>query len=306
MTRDDLLDRLLDTSRRKRVMVTDWVRFRAEHLPRMTRVLVGRMSYTDLSHPEVPVRYVWMETWPYSPHELAGVYVREMVRASPARQAWASAKELRHLSIPHPLYWCGVRTEGNLAYLDLRRAYWSLWSTIASLDRPVLVRPDDVIVGRGRIPLTDAGMWRDTRLGRDAVVGIARATRFTEMHRGTLVRRTSPSRVTAPRLWLLMAMILHAVARDMVSLGALAVHTDGYILPAEQVDQARRLLRDDWALDSKIKGKGLGVVSGIGSYEIGGARSAHVRPDSGPPICNLLDVSPGQRNGLRRILLPTS
>ena len=99
MTRDDLLDRLLDTSKRKRVMVTDWVRFRAEHLPRMTRVLVGRMSYTDLSHPEVPVRYVWMETWPYSPHELAGVYVREMVRAS---HAWRGRRRKSCGTCPSP------------------------------------------------------------------------------------------------------------------------------------------------------------------------------------------------------------
>lgn len=303
MTHDDLLDRLLDTSKRRRVMVTDWVQFRTEYLPRMTRVLVGRMSYTDVSRPELPVRYVWVDTWPYSPHELAGIYVREMVKASPARQAWASARELRDLAIPHPLYWCGVRTEGTLAYLDLTKAYWSLWSTIGSLDRPVVVRPDDVIVGRGRIPLTDAEMWRETSLGRDAVVGIARATRFTESRRGTLTHRTSPSRVTSPRLWLLMAMILHAVARDMVAMGALAIHTDGYVLPAETVESARTLLATDWGLAAKVKGRGPGVVSGIGSYDIAGYASAKVRPDAAPAISNLLDVSSGQRDGLRRILV---
>ncbi len=300
MNRDDLVDELLD---RKRVMVTDWARFRTEQVPRMTRVYVGRMAYTDVSDPMHPVRYVDAADWPYSPHELAGIYLRRVVQLSGARQAWATRGELRHLACPHPLHWVGTKVEGDLAYVDLRRAYWSLYTRLGRLDRPIVVRHDEVVVGDGMIPLVDAGMWRDTSLGRNAVVGITRATRFTELHRGQPVSREGPSRVTSPRLWRLLALILHSVALDLVErFGAVCVHTDGYILPAHYVRPAMAHLRATWGLDSRVKGRGEGVVTGIGSYSIGDYRSVALRAPL-PALSNLLEVSRGQRASLARLLV---
>jgi hypothetical protein len=298
MNRDDLIDELLD---RRRVLVTDWRQFRAEHLPRMTRVLIGRMAYTDVSDPAHSVRYIDVESWPYSPHELASVYLRRCVAASRARQAWASGAELGHLRIPHPLYWHGGEVRGDLVYLDLRRAYWSIYSRVGRLDAPLIVRPDSVSIGRGMIALPDADMWRSTPLGRDAVVGIARATRFMELHRGEPTIREGPSRVTAPRLWRLLALVLHGVAAEMVALGAVCVHTDGYILPATCLPAARACVRS-WGLEARVKGRGEGVVTGIGSYTVGGFASARLGPPR-PAISNLLDLSPGQRASLAQLLV---
>lgn len=293
---DDLTDRLLD---RQRVMVTDWPMFQTKVLPKIERAIVGRVGYTDVSGPE-SVRYVDCEQWPYSTHELIPLYLRRCLEAAGRRTLSYTRNELAALDLRAPMHFIRP-VEGTLAYVDLRRAYHTIYSRIGVLDAPVVVTPDDVRLLPGWVDLIEPEVWAPHALARNALVGITRSRRRTEMRYGEVVRLSGISRLTSPRLWRLIALVLSGVAADMIEgYGAVYVHTDGYVVPADRAEAAVSHIRDVWHLDARVKAHGQGSVTGLGAWHIGGEGT--VPHGQGRRVQRIEPTTPGQRAGLRRIL----
>lgn len=90
-------------------------------------------------------------------------------------------------------------------------------------------------------------------------------------------------------LWAFVQDVLHAVAWDMVDIGAVYVHTDGYIIPMKNLQRALEIT-DEWGLKGSVRFQGHGKVFGIGSYDLGTHRAADALRTWHNPISKLNDV----------------
>lgn len=73
-------------------------------------------------------------------------------------------------------------------------------------------------------------------------------------------------------LWSLTQDILHGLATDALDCGAVYIHTDGYILPSDRVEEFFARC-SSWGIRVKIKAQGVSWVWGVGNYRVGRMRS---------------------------------
>lgn len=90
-------------------------------------------------------------------------------------------------------------------------------------------------------------------------------------------------------LWTVVQDILHSIAVYAVGLGAVYVHTDGYILPTKHAHELSSYIRE-WGLDAGIKGQGSACIWGFGNFWVGEKRSKRVRPYLGRHYTYLRNV----------------
>jgi hypothetical protein len=106
-------------------------------------------------------------------------------------------------------------------------------------------------------------------------------------------------------LWTFVQDILHAIAGYAERLGALYIHTDGYILPVGQSD----ILQDyiaSWGLHSREKARGESLVLGFGNYVVGSNKTKRLRPIAGHKYRYIRDVPERWLRGQLTRFLPTS
>lgn len=154
----------------------------------------------------------------------------------------------------------------DMAYVDLKSAYWSIlrmfgwdadyfpgkWLGVSSsiLDFPL----------------------QDHKPARSGLVtaGLSSPCRFWTGER--LEWKTIGSRHINLGLWALVQDVLHGIADDMLSLGAVYVHTDGYIVPQSQLAAATEIAMS-WGFTCSVKGQGDACVWGVGAYKIGSVQT---------------------------------
>lgn len=160
----------------------------------------------------------------------------------------------------------------NAYYLDLRSAYWQL----------LMLGGWDVEYSPGRFisPRSDVYDFPtpEIKLARNCLVSLGLPSGANVWLPGVGFQQKRPHRANVNLvLWGFVQDCLHGFAADMVErAGAVYVNTDGYIIPAERLQEADRLA-EEWGLKVSIKESGKATVRGAGDYDIGGHKSRRLR-----------------------------
>ena len=217
-----------------RFMVDDLAEFRANRLPEMGRVFVGRSGFTDVTHgPQNAVRYVAPAEWPWTMRHVVPEYLAGQLEAAGRRHALNHHSEMALLDLGAPLFYFGGVFEGDWAYVDINRAHYSIYSQLGTYNPAVVIREDRIRIGGGSVQLDEVEMFKGDRDSRNALAGFARARRHHELHFGQFVAVEGPMRYTSPSLWAVIALVLNSVALDAVEhFAAIYAYTDGFIVPS--------------------------------------------------------------------------
>ena len=157
---------------------------------------------------------------------------------------------------------------GHLVYVDLWRAYWSIY-TRATLD---VFYDGEHAPRAGVIRFLDAEALGADRLVRNATLGTLRRQWRRGLDHGTHFREPVPPGKRRPDLWALVMDCLEVVAWAMRDLGALYIHTDGYVFGHRDLaDDAIALLWEKFALRASIRAEGDGEILALGRWRIGDA-----------------------------------
>lgn len=152
-------------------------------------------------------------------------------------------------------------------YMDLKSAYWSI----------LKVTGWDVEYRPGRY----LGVGQDVRdfpaghikLARNCLVSCGLPSQLRIWTGSDLAWVKTPNRFINLMLWALVQDVLNGIAYDMVHFaGAVYVHTDGYIIPADREADAHNVA-EAWGLPLGEKARGPTIVRGVGEYHIGDIHS---------------------------------
>lgn len=194
-----------------------------------------------------------------SPADLA----RDYIRAKYDRPSRVTSEQYEAVMIHRqaPLYSKPGKLD-DAVYLDLKSAYWSILQVIGwDVDyMPGLwlgVNSD----------VRDFPYWKN-KLARNCLVsvGLVGDSRVWDGQR--LIFRKKRNPLTNMVLWAAVQDVLNAIALEMVRVGAVYVHTDGYLLPRDRLKAAMDVI-GEWGLVSSIRHEGSAEVIAPGTYTIG-------------------------------------
>jgi hypothetical protein len=232
-------------------------------------VIMGNFSWT-LTHSRQRLiqaknaRYVKGE--PCTPSDLARRYLD--VKFPDVLRCRTSQYQAYQVHRSHPLYARPCLLEQGV-YVDIASAYWSILKAIGwNCEYKPVHGGNTGFLGVGD-SMRDFPFAGD-KIARNCLVslGIGRGMRMYSDGKFTVKKIGNVHRNLG--LWCCVQDILNSVAYEMVALAdARYVHTDGYLLPFEQLDTAMSIL-EAWGLPSRIKRIGRAKVYGTGSYAIGG------------------------------------
>lgn len=181
--------------------------------------------------------------------------------------------ERPHVDHPHllarrpPLYFDGpLDDEPDLVYVDLVRAYWSIY-TRTTLD---VFYDGGSAPRKGLLPFLDTEELGQHKLLRNALLGLQHRQWRRGIDHGEHFREVVPPHRRRPDLWGLVMDVLELVAWDARNLGACYWHTDGGIFRHSDLaaDFIVRL-REAFGLTATIRAAGPGWVHALGSFKIG-------------------------------------
>lgn len=297
-----LVAEVVDRPRRE---VRDPARWREREAPRR-RIIEATHRMVDVTHrPAVTVVRRGLDI---ADAELARPYLRLLHREQAPRKGMGAKRipwrkeSLRLLDVQPPLYCPGV-ARGEFAYVDVVRAYPSIYERL-SLD--VNFVPDEQLprLGVGRFRFLYAAELSDLKLMHRALGGILRATRMVVWERGVPVTydTTGWSQFLCPGLWGVICFVLHAIAQDAISeFGCVYVNKDGFVVPRSMAPALRAAIAERYGLASQVKAQGPGTVWGLGRYAIG--ETSTLTPHrSGRPVHHVEPVSPALARVLRKAL----
>lgn len=183
-----------------------------------------------------------------------------------------------------PLYAQPCQLE-NAVYVDLKSAYWSI---VRAVGWDV-----DYYPGRWIRVISDCDdfPFPDHKLARNCLVSvglISQSKMWTGKH---LVMKDKRNANVNMVLWAFVQDVLNGIAHDMISIGAVYAHTDGFILPAASEKDAYELV-DSWGLTCGTKYRGAANVIAVGTYDIGTQR--HKRMINPRPHPHIAVYDPGK------------
>lgn len=187
-----------------------------------------------------------------------------------------------------PLY----ATPGYLShgfYVDLKSAYWSILQVIGW---DVQYLPGRFIASRSSV---QDFPYPSNKLARNCLVSVGLPGKSTLWTGEKLVQQARPNKLINLVLWSAVQDVLNSIAADMIDIGAVYVHTDGYIIPASRIEDAFAVL-DEWGLPGSIRLEGDAKIYGAGMYEMAGHQYNPVRLRRVIPIDK---VDRTRRNWLR-------
>jgi len=202
---------------------------------------------------------------PQVPPELARDYLR------------AKYTEFRHHTIQQygainekrsaPLY-CKRGFYPDMAYVDLRAAYWSILQIVGW--------DVDYNPGRwlGKRSDVDDFPLPDNKLARNSLVSTGLITQQQIWTGDKIKRIKAHNPLVNYDIWALAQDVLHSIGQIALRAGACHIHTDGYIVPARMAAHLIEEIRN-WGLPATIKYTGDATIYGIGAYDIGEHISAH-------------------------------
>lgn len=152
----------------------------------------------------------------------------------------------------------------DAAYVDLRAAYWSI---VQIVGWNVEYNPNKWL-GKGK-DMSDFP-YAGNKIARNCLVtaGLLVPSRLWNIKSGKLVMVKKGNPLANYGLWACVMDVLNAIAAEMRELGAVYVHTDGYIMPQSQVDKAIQKVAE-WGIEARVKSKGDAWIYAAGAYAIG-------------------------------------
>lgn len=185
---------------------------------------------------------------------------RDYIQAKYGRPGRISSNQyheiMRHRQAP--LYAVpGVYEEA--VYLDLKSAYWSILQ--------VLGWDVDYYPGRWISRKSDVRdfPYYKHKLARNCLVSVGLSGQSKAWNGEKLIFHRKQNRFTNMMLWSAVQDVLHAIAEDMVRVGAVYVHTDGYIVPKSS-ERAAMQVFDEWGLIGTERHRGTHEVITAGTY----------------------------------------
>lgn len=158
----------------------------------------------------------------------------------------------------------------DAVYVDIRSAYWQI---VRSVGWDVSYNPSRWLGAQSS--MTDFPYVYE-KMARNCLVSVGLSGRIRVWTGSETKMLIKKNRFINLVLWRLVADVLNGVAADMVKIGARYVNTDGYILPARNLDQALAV-GAEWGLDLAVKHTGDAIIRGVGSYQIGDYQSLPFR-----------------------------
>lgn len=158
---------------------------------------------------------------------------------------------------------------GDMAYVDIKAAYFSLYSIYWGVEYwPPRWMGGKVVVVRWSKELEEHKLARNTLYG------------YIRRVRSTIYTASGPVHVnhggyTYPQVALAVVDVLHGLMAHALQMGAVYVMVDGVIIPQTYVD-AFRSLAHEWGLNTEVKAVGDARVWGVGSYSIGNLWSKRI------------------------------
>lgn len=169
----------------------------------------------------------------------------------------------------------------DMCYIDLKAAYWSILRVIGW---DVDYMPGQWLTFRSDVEDFPSP---DLKVARSALVSLSQSASLSVWTGQRLTKEKTGSNLLNSALWACTFDILHGVASDMIDLGAVYVHTDGYMLPRARADEA--IFRaSEWGLKAAIKHEGDAEVTTVGVYRIG-TRQTLQRSPIAPSVWHKLD-----------------
>lgn len=208
----------------------------------------------------------YLTFYPQTPGEVARDYLK--IRYGQAQRIHRSQVDAVTEHVTPPLVAYPAYLD-EAVYVDLKSAYWQIINAIGW----------DVDYAPGRW-LGAGGQPEDFplpghKLARNMLVSSAlpAARTIWAYDRFRLDRSYNP--LINLQLWAATMHVLHGIAYDMLGVGAVYVHTDGYILPANKLHRAFGVA-SRWQVNLDVKyGPAPAIIYGAGRYTIG----AHICPE---------------------------
>lgn len=152
---------------------------------------------------------------------------------------------------------------GDCVYIDLKSAYWSIMQ-VTGWDAEYF--PGKWLM---RASVMNDFPLPDNKLARNSIVSSAALSTVSMWTGSKLKTKNIGGKLYNPVVSSIVMDILHGIASDMENLGAVYVHTDGYIVPRYMMPTCLRMINDVWGVPARVKAEGLTVVKGIGAYSVG-------------------------------------
>lgn len=211
-------------------------------------------------------KYIPESHWPYSETELARPYMQACLDSAGAKSLRWSKDELPLMGLRPPMFF-DKPAQGDLAHVDIRAAFWQIFSRWAF---DVNYKPGRYF-SVGKVKFIEAehigNRHRELRL---AVGGVIRARRFVAMRYGTMLHMPSRPGMLAPRLWGATAHTLSHITADAISsFDCRYWHTDGGVFPGDQADRFAAYLMNTWGLESHVHRSERAVLQKFGAYKVG-------------------------------------
>jgi hypothetical protein len=208
------------------------------------------------------------QVWGYSHKETATAVSRAYLKIKYPKPLRAFSEQYDEITKPRSFpYFARVGWYNDMIYVDLKGAFWSI---LQAVGWDVEYMPGG-FVGK-RSSMTDFPIPQH-KTARNSLVS-ASISKGAQMWTGKRWKQASGRNMHVNfGLWALVMDVLHGIASEMLKLGAVYVHTDGYIIPARCENTALTLLQS-WGLPGRVKQRGACRVAGVGMYQIGSHNSA--------------------------------
>ena len=280
----DYIEAFIDKSDRSIVEVDIDSEKARSWIPFISGVDTAYSLHTKISH--IHGKYITDGENSVSPGGAASLFISHLTKEHGIR-AEATAPHL----IPAPLY--ATRTKWlDLAYIDIVSAYHQIGSCIGWG-----CRLDGAKVKLG-VPYNYP--FVEHKQSRNAIIYFSRGGDAIVVHHNRVSKMPMKSKQN-PSLWNIVLLALHTIAYDLITkFGCMYAHTDGFIVRGTNARIVMSYLKNEWGLDSKIKLQGKGKVFGVGSYSIGGEKTATYNSNS---ISKVVDYFTTQeRKEFRRLI----
>jgi hypothetical protein len=178
---------------------------------------------------------------------------------------------MRLLDISPPIFWDGRSRRFWGYYVDLRSAYYNIyrWLWLDTLWPRGTGSPELRFDN-----LSNIGELYKWKPARNAVIGITRSTTLTTWQGDKVKDQPYKNYHLNPMLWMTVQKVLHDIAREALSLGAVYVATDGYVFKSDRGVSRFVSMLTDYDLDvSTIVG--YSEIKCFGCYRVGGKKTMH-------------------------------
>lgn len=235
---------------------------------------VGNYSATDRKNHK---RYVVQI--PYTITECAREYIRicEFCAGKKLRAQYSKHKDIVRA---HPVHYFSGFYEGNLAYIDLKAAYWSiLWPTTLDMEYDPI---NQEIAMNGKIPYVYADQFVICKEIRQLIHSLFnyRTMRVWKWDEKRIRHQFPPSELYRPyNVWYIYD-VMNAIVTDVANnFTLLQWLTDAAIVPANQADGLLDFLFEKWILLARIIATGPGMSNQTNMYKVGTKQTAHFDPN---------------------------